>query len=96
MNLIDCCVTISELFDNKNNIVIDKVINKDIEQMDLTTPRRPTDGVSDLQKTTNNQHRVAKSVFSIRSLVDVEDADNLQRENIQHTGEFINFIFILN
>lgn len=39
--------------------------------MDLsTTPRRPTDGVGDLQKT-----RVAKSVFSIRSLVDVEEAE---------------------
>ncbi|XP_017888944.1 homeobox protein aristaless-like [Ceratina calcarata] len=39
--------------------------------MDLsTTPRRATDGVSDLQKT-----RVAKSVFSIRSLVDVEEAE---------------------
>ncbi|XP_066588810.1 homeobox protein aristaless-like [Prorops nasuta] len=39
--------------------------------MDLsTTPRRPTEGLSsELQKT-----RVAKSVFSIRSLVDVEDA----------------------
>ena len=39
--------------------------------MDLsTTPRRATEGVGDLQKT-----RVAKSVFSIRSLVDVEEAD---------------------
>ncbi|KAF7398474.1 homeobox protein aristaless-like [Vespula maculifrons] len=39
--------------------------------MDLsTTPRRATDGLSDLQKT-----RVAKSVFSIRSLVDVEEAE---------------------
>lgn len=39
--------------------------------MDLsTTPRRATDGVGDLQKT-----RVAKSVFSIRSLVDVEEAE---------------------
>lgn len=39
--------------------------------MDLsTTPRRATEGVGDLQKT-----RVAKSVFSIRSLVDVEEAE---------------------
>ncbi|XP_012344595.1 ALX homeobox protein 1-like, partial [Apis florea] len=39
--------------------------------MDLsTTPRRITEGVADLQKT-----RVAKSVFSIRSLVDVGDTD---------------------
>ncbi|KAG7201575.1 hypothetical protein KM043_004320 [Ampulex compressa] len=39
--------------------------------MDLsTTPRRAAEGVGDLQKT-----RVAKSVFSIRSLVDVEEAD---------------------
>lgn len=40
--------------------------------MDLsTTPRRATDGVvGDLQKT-----RVAKSVFSIRSLVDVEETE---------------------
>ncbi|KYN33296.1 hypothetical protein ALC56_12445 [Trachymyrmex septentrionalis] len=39
--------------------------------MDLsTTPRRTTEGVGDLQKT-----RVAKSVFSIRSLVDVEETE---------------------
>ncbi|XP_011703352.1 PREDICTED: homeobox protein aristaless-like [Wasmannia auropunctata] len=39
--------------------------------MDLsTTPRRATEGVGDLQKT-----RVAKSVFSIRSLVDVEETE---------------------
>ncbi|XP_008207398.1 homeobox protein aristaless [Nasonia vitripennis] len=38
--------------------------------MDLsTTPRRPAEAVAELQKT-----RVAKSVFSIRSLVDVEDS----------------------
>ncbi|XP_063977788.1 homeobox protein aristaless-like isoform X2 [Diachasmimorpha longicaudata] len=47
-------------------------------QMDLsTTTRRPPDaGAADhiVQKTTAN-HRVAKSVFSIRSLVDVEDAE---------------------
>lgn len=39
--------------------------------MDLsTTPRRAAEGVGDLQKT-----RVAKSVFSIRSLVDVEETE---------------------
>ncbi|KOX70852.1 hypothetical protein WN51_02276 [Melipona quadrifasciata] len=39
--------------------------------MDLsTTPRRMTETVADLQKT-----RVAKSVFSIRSLVNVEEAE---------------------
>ncbi|XP_018060173.1 PREDICTED: homeobox protein aristaless-like [Atta colombica] len=39
--------------------------------MDLsTTPRRTTEGVGELQKT-----RVAKSVFSIRSLVDVEETE---------------------
>ena len=37
--------------------------------MDLsTTQRRPADGVVEIQKT-----RVAKSVFSIRSLVELED-----------------------
>lgn len=42
-----------------------------LSTMDLsTTPRRATDGVGDIQKT-----RVAKSVFSIRSLVDVEEAE---------------------
>ncbi|KYN01521.1 hypothetical protein ALC62_07703 [Cyphomyrmex costatus] len=39
--------------------------------MDLsTTPRRAAESVGDLQKT-----RVAKSVFSIRSLVDVEETE---------------------
>lgn len=39
--------------------------------MDLsTTPRRAAEGVGDLQKT-----RAAKSVFSIRSLVDVEETE---------------------
>lgn len=46
--------------------------------MDLsTTPRRIPEGVSELQKT-----RVAKSVFSIRSLVDVgetELADDMEK-----------------
>ncbi|XP_072751598.1 aristaless-related homeobox protein [Anoplolepis gracilipes] len=45
--------------------------------MDLsTTPRRATDGVGDIQKT-----RVAKSVFSIRSLVDVEEAELPAQDN---------------
>ncbi|KZC10995.1 hypothetical protein WN55_01695 [Dufourea novaeangliae] len=49
--------------------------------MDLsTTPRRATEGVSDLQKT-----RVAKSVFSIRSLVDVEEADLPAAEDTDRT-----------
>jgi len=42
-----------------------------LSTMDLsTTPRRTTEGVGELQKT-----RVAKSVFSIRSLVDVEETE---------------------
>ncbi|XP_076659183.1 homeobox protein aristaless [Halictus rubicundus] len=49
--------------------------------MDLsTTPRRATEGVGDLQKT-----RVAKSVFSIRSLVDVEEADIPATDDIERT-----------
>ncbi|XP_050448579.1 homeobox protein aristaless-like [Cataglyphis hispanica] len=45
--------------------------------MDLsTTPRRATDGVGDIQKT-----RVAKSVFSIRSLVNVEEAELPTQDN---------------
>lgn len=44
------------------------------EGMDLsTTQRRPADGVIDIQKT-----RVAKSVFSIRSLVELEDNNTSQ------------------
>ncbi|KMR04570.1 homeobox protein aristaless-like protein [Lasius niger] len=46
--------------------------------MDLsTTPRRATDGVGDIQKTRVSQRgvREAKEVFSIRSLVDVEEAE---------------------
>lgn len=51
--------------------------------MDLsTTPRRATDGLSDLQKT-----RVAKSVFSIRSLVDVEEAEFPMNEEEIINGE---------
>ena len=42
-----------------------------LSTMDLsTTPRRTVEGVGELQKT-----RVAKSVFSIRSLVDVEETE---------------------
>lgn len=54
--------------------------------MDLsTTPRRITEGVADLQKT-----RVAKSVFSIRSLVDVGDTDLSEVEdNEKIQSEFL-------
>ncbi|XP_076279252.1 homeobox protein aristaless [Lasioglossum baleicum] len=52
--------------------------------MDLsTTPRRATEGVGDLQKT-----RVAKSVFSIRSLVDVEEADIPAADDIERTQNY--------
>lgn len=52
--------------------------------MDLsTTPRRATEGVSDLQKT-----RVAKSVFSIRSLVDVEEAELPSQDDECSPSEF--------
>lgn len=56
--------------------------------MDLsTTPRRITEGVADLQKT-----RVAKSVFSIRSLVDVGDTDLSEVEdNEKIQSEFLPF-----
>lgn len=54
--------------------------------MDLsTTPRRPPDGVADHQKT-----RVAKSVFSIRSLVDVEDSVFAANDVEHNAGKFIN------
>lgn len=49
--------------------------------MDLsTTPRRTTEGIADLQKT-----RVAKSVFSIRSLVNVEEAEVPIAEDTENT-----------
>lgn len=52
--------------------------------MDLsTTPRRATDGVGDIQKT-----RVAKSVFSIRSLVNVEEAELPAQDNERSPSEF--------
>lgn len=59
--------------------------------MDLSmTPRRPPDGV-ELQKT-----RVAKSVFSIRSLVDVGDADltssNEDERNLGESFELLKFL----
>ncbi|KAK0082140.1 hypothetical protein PV325_011003 [Microctonus aethiopoides] len=57
-----------------SRVDISLCIKEDIVQMDLsTTPRRGQDGVVDMHKTSSL--RVAKSVFSIRSLVDVEDAD---------------------
>jgi len=53
--------------------------------MDLsTTPRRATEGVGDLQKT-----RVAKSVFSIRSLVDVEEAELPAQDDERSPSEFL-------
>jgi len=52
--------------------------------MDLsTTPRRATEGVGDLQKT-----RVAKSVFSIRSLVDVEETELPAQDDERPPSEF--------
>lgn len=54
--------------------------------MDLsTTPRRATEGVGDLQKT-----RVAKSVFSIRSLVDVEETELPAQDDERPSSEFLN------
>lgn len=54
--------------------------------MDLsTTPRRATEGVGDLQKT-----RVAKSVFSIRSLVDVEETELPAQEDERSPSESLN------
>lgn len=98
MSRDDNQVTISEVsveLGNKiniNNIDNNNVIKRDFKQMDLSTPRRPTDGVPDIQKTTSNhQQRVAKSVFSIRSLVDIGDVDlpnNIHQERSQNTGEF--------
>ena len=55
--------------------------------MDLsTTPRRPPEGVAEHQKM-----RIAKSVFSIRSLVDVEDSEFTGNEEERNKGQ-INFI----
>ena len=54
--------------------------------MDLsTTPRRMTETVADLQKT-----RVAKSVFSIRSLVNVEEAELPVVEDTEKQSELYN------
>ena len=57
--------------------------------MDLsTTPRRPPDGVADHQK-----RRIAKSVFSIRSLVNVEDTEFTANEEEHNAGEFLQILF---
>lgn len=55
--------------------------------MDLsTTPRRAAEGVGDLQKT-----RVAKSVFSIRSLVDVEETELPAQDDERPSSKFTLF-----
>lgn len=75
----------------------------DQQQMDLsTTTRRPPDATGNPStgnvgehiggQKSGNHHRVAKSVFSIRSLVDVEDAD-LPNDEGNHSG-YGEFIFL--
>lgn len=52
--------------------------------MDLsTTQRQPADGVGELRKT-----RVAKSVFSIRNIVDVEESGLTINEDGELNGKF--------
>lgn len=59
--------------------------------MDLsTTPRRAAEGVGDLQKT-----RVAKSVFSIRSLVDVEETELPVQDDERPPSKSLDFTSIL-
>lgn len=58
-----------------------------VPTMDLsTTPRRATESLGDLQKT-----RVAKSVFSIRSLVDVEEAEVPVQEGERSPSKSLDF-----